>query len=145
MSIQAVAWVLDTPVEDLPPIPCMMMIALANHADHTDGRCWPSIATIAAESGYCTRTIDRYIPKLEFNGFVEATQRRGKSGRQRTSNYRLLMDRARGTPWREMPENPTTPSMAMRTVLPVISNWSFPGTWELGCMPQMAHGNLMFR
>lgn len=80
MSIQAVSWVLSIPGTDLPGAPRLAMIALANHADHTDGYCWPSMKTIAAEAGLGLRTVKRVIPQLVDNGFIEVRKRRGAHG-----------------------------------------------------------------
>lgn len=92
MSIQAVAWVLSQPVEDLPVIPRAIMFALANHADHTDGHCWPAIETIAKEAGVGERTVSRYLGALVRNGFIDKRQKNTK-GHFRANDYWILFDR----------------------------------------------------
>lgn len=92
MSIQAVAWVLSQPPEDLPVIPRAIMFALANHADHTDGHCWPAIETIAKEAGVGERTVSRYLAALARNGFIDKRQKNAK-GQFRSNDYWILFDR----------------------------------------------------
>ena len=104
MSIQAVSWVLSTPGTNLPGNARLVMIALANHADHTDGHCWPTMELIAAEAGVSLRTVTRVIPQLVDNGFLEVRKRRGAHGEQRSSDYWLIMDRP-AAKWRK-PEEP---------------------------------------
>jgi GntR family transcriptional regulator len=93
MSIQAVSWVLQQSGEDLPGTARLVMIALANHADHTSGHCWPSIETIAKESGCGERTVSRYIAALVRNGFIEKQQTMKNGGNFRSNDYWLLFDR----------------------------------------------------
>jgi Helix-turn-helix domain len=98
MSIQAVAWVLSQKGEDLPGTARLVMIALANHADHTSGHCWPSYETIAKEAGCHERTVGRYLGALRRNGFIDMRQTLRKDGKFRSNDYWLLFDR-KSAPW----------------------------------------------
>jgi len=64
-------------------------IVLAEHA-HKDGReSFPSVSTIARESGYCSRTVQRSLEQLMEKGIITKTKR----WTPRTSNtYRFLID-----------------------------------------------------
>ena len=95
MSIQAVAWALE---QQIPARPKLVLIALANHANHTDGLCWPAVDLIAHEGGCSRRAVFGYIAALERNRYVEVQRMRGNGGRVRSNNYFLRFDRKPG-PW----------------------------------------------
>jgi hypothetical protein len=99
MSIQAVAWVLSQKGEDLPGTARLVMIALANHADHTSGHCWPSIETIANEAGCAERTASRYLGALRRNGWIDVRSTQRASGKFRSNDYWILFDH-KPAPWR---------------------------------------------
>lgn len=90
MSIQAVGWALD---QDLPARPKLVLVAIANHANHTDGYCWLKAETIAAEAACTPRSVYRFIGGLVRNGFVRKTKARGADGKQRANDYWILFDR----------------------------------------------------
>ncbi len=90
MSIQAVAWALE---QRIPAGPKLVLVALANHADHTSGLCWPSVALVAHEASCSPRAVYRFVADLTRNGFVAVEKKRGKDGKQRSNNYWLLFDR----------------------------------------------------
>jgi hypothetical protein len=99
VSIQAVGWVLDQDAKHLPPKPRLVLLAIANHADHTSGYCFLHMDTIAQESAIPIRSLFRYIGALVRNGFLRKQLRRGDDGKQRATDYWLLFDRA-GTEWK---------------------------------------------
>jgi len=99
MSIQAVAWVLSQKGEDLPGTARLVMIALANHADHTSGHCWPSIETISREAGCGERTASRYLGALRRNGWLDVRSTQRASGKFRSNDYWILFDH-KPVPWR---------------------------------------------
>ena len=68
MSIQAVAWVLDQFVLDAAAK--LVLVVLANHADHKTGRCWPTIRTIASESSQSVRSVQRKLADLQETGWI---------------------------------------------------------------------------
>lgn len=104
MSIQAVAWVLAQSGEDLPGTGRLVMIALANHADHTSGHCWPSMKTIANEAGCGERTASRYLSALKRNGFIDIRQSQRKRGQFRSNDYWIVFDR-KPAPWQWFGKN----------------------------------------
>src|SRR4029077_8045701 len=106
MSIQAVAWALEQDFTGETPKGRMVsahaaklvLISLANHADHVSGHCWPSAETIAREASCTVRSVYRLISALRRNGFIEVRKARGENGRQRANNYWLLFD-PEPAPW----------------------------------------------
>lgn len=93
MSIQAVAWALDQYVPD--PVLKLILISLANHADHVNGICWPSMRVIGNEASCRRETVLRKLPDLEEGGFIEIIKaKRGE--RRRAHTYRLLIRCERG-------------------------------------------------
>ncbi len=106
MSIQAVAWAIEQ--SEVPPRPALVLIALANHANHIDGRAYLFIETIAKEARCSRRAVFGYIAALERNGYVEIRRTRKKSGRQGCNNYWLVFDRL-PLPWAHLPDHHTEP------------------------------------
>lgn len=90
MSIQAVGWALD---QDLPARPKLVLVAIANHANHTDGYCWLKAETIAQEASCSPRAVFNFIGDLIRNGYVRKAPRRGEDGKQRANDYWILLDR----------------------------------------------------
>lgn len=90
MSIQAVAWALD---QDLPARPKLVLVSIANHANHVDGYCWLRLDTIAAEASCSRRAVFNFIGDLVRNGYVRKAQRRAEDGRQRANDYWILLNR----------------------------------------------------
>lgn len=90
MSAQAMGWALD---QDLPARPKLVLVAVANHADHTDGYCWLKADTIAAESSHSVRSVYRTLAALERNGFLRRKKRKGADGKQRANDYWILFNR----------------------------------------------------
>ena len=91
MSIQAVAWVLD---QDLPARPKLVLVAIANHASHTDGYCWLKAETIAAEAACSPRAVFNFVGDLIRNGYVRKAPKRGDDGKQRANDYWIMFNRA---------------------------------------------------
>lgn len=98
MSIQAVGWVLDQDPEKLPGKAKLVLVAIANHADHTTGYCWLKLATIARESSMPERSLYRYIGALVRNGYLRKELRKGADGKQRATDYWILFNRE-GPKW----------------------------------------------
>src|SRR5690349_3688223 len=90
MSIQAVAWALD---QDLPARPKLVLVSIANHANHTDGYCWLKVETIAAEASCSERAVYNFIGDLIRNGFIRKAPRKGEDGKQRANDYWILINR----------------------------------------------------
>ncbi|MDP2410371.1 MAG: helix-turn-helix domain-containing protein [Pseudolabrys sp.] len=96
MSIQAVAWVLDR--EELPARPKLVLVAIANHANHTDGYCWLKAETIAKEAACSPRAVFNFVGALIRNGYIRKAPARGADGKQRANDYWILFNRPDG-PW----------------------------------------------
>lgn len=90
MSIQAVAWALE---QDLPARPKLVLVSLANHANHTDGYCWLHADTIAGEAACTSRSVYKYVGGLVRNGYIRKAARKGDDGKQRANDYWLLLAR----------------------------------------------------
>jgi len=90
MSIQAVGWALD---QDLPARPKLVLVSIANHANHADGYCFLRVDTIAREASCSPRAVHNFIGDLIRNGFVRKQQRRASDGRQRCNDYWILFGR----------------------------------------------------
>jgi hypothetical protein len=95
MTIQSTAWATE---QEVPGTAKLVLLALANHAEHTTGRCFGSIQVIAKEA-YCTpRALLAYLMSLQRNGYVarRIILRGADGGRDR--RYWLRFDR-RPAPW----------------------------------------------
>lgn len=95
MSIQAVAWALE---QDLPARPKLVLVSIANHANHVDGYCWLKAETIAREAACTPRSIYNFVGALVRNGFIRKSLRKGDDGKQRATDYWILFDREE-KPW----------------------------------------------
>jgi hypothetical protein len=87
MSIQAVAWALDQDIRD--PLAKLILISLANHADHTTGFCYPPMKLIAKEASCDRRTVIRKLPLLTDGGYIRIVPDR--EGKQRLAHYYQLL------------------------------------------------------
>lgn len=61
----------------LPPSEKLVLLALADWAQD-DGRCWPSIAKVAAKSGVSERTVQRMLREAEKAGLLTRKENMGK-------------------------------------------------------------------
>jgi hypothetical protein len=98
MSIQAVAWALEQDKEHLPAGPKLVLIAIANHADHTNGYCWLKAETIAREASCTTRSVYNCVGALVRNGYLRKAPRKGEDGKQRANDYWIVF-RREDKPW----------------------------------------------
>jgi hypothetical protein len=88
MSIQAVAFVLDTHVPEVAAK--MLMVSLANAHNQTTGLCCPSVARLAAESSMSRRSVQRWLKWLVAQSFIEVVEKADASGRQQANEYRIV-------------------------------------------------------
>ena len=86
MSFQAMSWAVKQTVD---PREKLILIILANYAD-PKGNCWPSMATLAKDTGYCRRTILRSIHEMAQIGLL-SYQKTSKSGLKSSHRYKLAM------------------------------------------------------
>lgn len=90
MSIQAVAWALE---QDVPARAKLVLVSIANHADHRTGYCWLKAETIADEASCTPRGVYNFVGDLVRNGFIRKDLRKGEDGKQRATDYWILFDR----------------------------------------------------
>lgn len=57
------------------------------------GECFPSLKTLANDSGLCVRTVQRCIKTLAEKGFLTVERRKTESGGNTTNLYRLEKER----------------------------------------------------
>jgi len=73
MSIEALNWAIRAAAPD--PSSKLILILLANYANH-DGQAWPSLTTLATQSGLDRRTVMRKIGELIDAKLIEKTVNR---------------------------------------------------------------------
>jgi hypothetical protein len=83
MAWQIVAWVLDNP--SVRGNLKLVAILLANYANDK-GIAWPSVETLAKQTGLSTRQIQRILPQIEKAGLVKIST---GGGRKRTHKYQF--------------------------------------------------------
>lgn len=88
MSIQAVAFVLDTEVKEVAAK--MLMVSLANAHNKDTGLCCPSIARLSAESSMSRRSVQRWLKWLAEQGFIQVIEKTDPTGRQQANEYRIV-------------------------------------------------------
>jgi hypothetical protein len=94
VTIQALAWAMD----QAPPGTAKLVLqALANHADHTNGYVHFDAPTIAQEASIQVVSLWRYLGALERNGYLEKDER--KPGDTDKRDYWLVLDRNPALPW----------------------------------------------
>lgn len=96
-------WVFEQ--EDIPMGPKIVLLALANHADHTTGYCWPSTETLMKEAACKRASLFSYIAALKRNGYLMSRQTRAPNGRGRANDYWILLDRE-PAPWVQVKRGP---------------------------------------
>jgi hypothetical protein len=72
IKVMTAVWELD-----LPPSEKLVLLALADWAQD-DGRCWPSIAKVAAKSGVSERTVQRMLREAEKAGLLKRKENMGR-------------------------------------------------------------------
>lgn len=86
MSIQAVAFILDT---DVPEVAAkMLLVCLANAHNQETGLCCPSVNRLADESSMSRRSVQRWLKWLADEGYIEVVER-NENGRQQANEYRI--------------------------------------------------------
>lgn len=95
MSIQAVSWALGLNIPDARAK--LVLVCLANYADHKSGVCWPSIDTLCEESSQARSTVKAKLDWLAEEGFITIEHRTDPKTQRSTSNlYRLVIDQGGG-------------------------------------------------
>lgn len=88
MSIQAVAFVLDTHVSEVAAK--MLLVCLANAHNHTTGLCCPSVARLSEESSMSRRSVQRWLKWLAENQIIETVEKSDRTGRRQANEYRIV-------------------------------------------------------
>lgn len=107
MSIQAVAFVLDTHVPEVAAK--MLLVCLANAHNQSTGLCCPSVARLAEESSMSRRSVQRWLKWLAENGIIEVVEKADESGRQQANEY-LIVGFARGAKLTPSPKGAPAPA-----------------------------------
>jgi hypothetical protein len=94
MTIQAYAWAMDQPV---PGNAFRVLLALANHTDHTTGQVHFDATTISVEALIQAPSLPRYLSALERNGYLSKDELKSPEGDRR--DYWLVLDRDSAQPW----------------------------------------------
>ena len=76
MSIKALDWAMDAPVQD--PLAKLVLIVVANHHNDARGVSWPSVGHICHVTGAAERTVRAKLKKLEDGGFLIRNNRSGR-------------------------------------------------------------------
>ena len=63
MSVKIMGWVWDQDIR--PPAKKMVLLAVADHADHDGDNAWPSIARLGRMVGNEPRSVQRHLRELE--------------------------------------------------------------------------------
>lgn len=79
-------WKFALVASDLPMRAKYIGLVLAVHFDRS-GRCWPSIDTLATESGQSKKTVVKYLAELEGREWVE----REKGSGPRSTKYQAIL------------------------------------------------------
>ena len=74
----------------------VVLFALANYMDR-QGVCWPSLATLARDTGMQRRSVWRALDEAEAAGWIEREKRRGPKGEWLSSRYRAKVSPPLGT------------------------------------------------
>jgi len=85
MSFQCMVWAIE---QKLPTYEKFVLIMLANYADEKNS-CWPSIDTIAENTGLSKSTVLRTVKSLSEKGYLKVGKRRVQS-RGFNSNFYTL-------------------------------------------------------
>lgn len=71
MSVQALSWVFERCPENVGPQPRLVLMSVANHAGPRGENSYPSVATIARETGMNPRQVQRWTAWLVAEGLLE--------------------------------------------------------------------------
>ena len=100
MSIKALDWAMDAPVND--PLAKLVLIVVANHHNDARGVAWPSVGHICYVTGAAERTVRSKLKKLEDDGFLIRNHRSGRST-EYTPAYLAPLHHVQDTPASDAP------------------------------------------
>ncbi|MGO4338995.1 helix-turn-helix domain-containing protein [Labrys sp. KB_33_2] len=90
MGVEHIAWAMKK-LRGIGVQAKAVLSALGNHADE-NGRCWPSLPTIAADSDLSESTVRRVLRQLCNAGALTTEKRFSASGRQQSNTYVINLD-----------------------------------------------------
>lgn len=121
MSAEAVGVSLRAPITDMAAK--MILITLADHHNITDGRCFPSVATIMKITSLSRPTVFRKLRDLEEAGYIRRNARFDENGRQTSTSYDLpFLDGALTVKWPESGGIKLRPSTVSHAETPLTLN-----------------------
>jgi hypothetical protein len=85
MSIKCLAWAWG---RQLPPLPKLILLAVADHADDT-GFAWPGINGVAEKCGLSRRTVQRHMNYLTDKGLITVEPRTRPDGSATSNSYQV--------------------------------------------------------
>ena len=88
MSVQALAWALDQPIDSHGAK--LLLITLANYADER-GHAWPGQSTLASHVRADRKSIIRWLQALERDGYLSVERRGGEGAGRKPNRYRLAL------------------------------------------------------
>ena len=94
MSFQAMAWAVKQKMQTNQKF---LLIMLANYASNDEGDCYPSVDTLAKDTGLSRTSVQKCLKILAEKGFLEI-KTRWENGRQLSNLYRLKQVWGEGLP-----------------------------------------------
>ena len=88
MSFQAMTWAVE---QKLPAMQKIVLLMMANRANHETGQCYPSHELLATECGMSKRAVIDQISQLEKLGLIEVIRSVGTNGVKNANKYRLRL------------------------------------------------------
>jgi hypothetical protein len=88
MSVKVMGKVWDM---DLPPGEKLVLLALADHADHNGNNAYPGNDLLAKKTGLSTRQVRRILDDLESRAIVKKSS--GGVGRGKKANYEIITEK----------------------------------------------------
>lgn len=86
MTIEATSWAYR---QWLDPMTKLVLVAIANYADHETGEGWPSLNAMIGLTCMSRRTVQRHIATLVDKGLLVKSERYTDRGRQTSNLYRI--------------------------------------------------------
>lgn len=119
-------WRLVMEAESIRGADRAVLAALAYHADQGTLQAWPSLATLARESGFHVSTTIRALQSLEKRGVITVLVR-STGGLKHSNRYRVNLDKtwssARGSPDEELSRCATVELLQPATVAQCNENY----------------------